>query len=180
MSVQDDILRQTAEHAAAQFEGFKIEVVGGHIVMTPQSSIQSWTILDVQMAAMAAGIDKSRLLSDVLIQFPGEPPRVPDVTILEDGAAEPYSYEDILAAVEIVSTKNDGNDDAVKVRQYAHFGVPIYLIIDPFTGQCTLLTRPKDDSYASRDEYTYGETVTLHLRDGSTVDIPTSDFKRRT
>ena len=48
MSVQDDILWQAAERAAAQFEGFKIEVVGGHIVMTPQSSIQSWTILDVR------------------------------------------------------------------------------------------------------------------------------------
>ncbi|MBL1096485.1 Uma2 family endonuclease [Streptomyces coffeae] len=179
MSVQDDILWQAAEHAAAEFEGFKIEVVGGRIVMTPQSSIQSWTILDVQMAAMAAGIDKSRLLSDVLIQFPGESPRVPDVTILEEGATEPYSYEDILAAVEIVSAKNDGNDYAVKVRQYARFGVPIYLIIDPFLGQCILLTRPKDDSYASRDEYAYGEIVTLHLTDGSTVEIPTAEFKRR-
>lgn len=179
MSAQDDILWQAAERAAAQFEGFKIEVVGGHIVMTPQSSIQSWTILDVQMAAMTAGIDKSRLLSDVLIQFPGEPPRVPDVTILEEGAAEPYSYEDILAAVEIVSAKNDGNDYEVKVQQYARFGVPSYLIIDPFLGKCTLLTRPKGDSYASRDEYTYGETITLRLADDSSVDIPTNEFKRK-
>ena len=51
------------------------------------------------------------------------------------------------------------------MRQYARFGVPIYLIIDPFLGQCTLLTRPKGDSYASRDEYTYGETITLRLGD---------------
>lgn len=179
MSVQNDILCEVAERVAAQHEGFKIEVVGGHIVMTPQSDVQSWTILDVQMAAMTAGIDKSRLLSDVLIQFPGEPPRVPDVTILEEGATEPYSYEDILAAVEIVSTENDANDYDVKVRQYSRFGVPIYLIIDPFVGRCTLLTRPKGDSYASRDEYTYGETITLRLTDGSTVDIPTNEFKRK-
>ncbi|MEU5645754.1 Uma2 family endonuclease [Streptomyces milbemycinicus] len=179
MSVQDDILWQTAERAAGEFEGFKIEVVGDRIVMTPQSSIQSWTILDVQVAAMSSGIDKSRLLSDVMIQFPGEPPRVPDVTILEEGAAEPFSYDDVLAAIEIVSTKNDGNDYEIKVRQYARFGIPICLIIDPFLGQCTLLTRPKDDTYASRDDYTYGETVTLHLADGSKVDIPTDKFKRK-
>ncbi|WP_055557866.1 Uma2 family endonuclease [Streptomyces sp. NBRC 110028] len=179
MSVQDDILWQAAERAAAQFEGFKIEVVGGHIVMTPQSDVQSWTIRRVQNAAEASGIAEERLLSDVLIQFPGEPPRVPDVTILEDGAKEPYSYDDVLAAVEIVSTENDDNDYVIKVRQYARFGVPIYLIIDPFLGQCTLLTRPKGDRYASRTEYSYGETVTLHLTDGSTVDIPTDKFKRK-
>ncbi|GAA1149534.1 MULTISPECIES: Uma2 family endonuclease [Streptomyces violaceusniger group] len=179
MSVQDDILRQTAERAAAQFEGFKIEVVGGQIVMTPQSDIQSWTIRRVQNAAEASGIAEERLLSDVLIQFPGEPPRVPDVTILEDGAKEPYSYDDVLAAVEIVSTEDDDNDYVIKLKQYARFGIPTYLIIDPFRGQCTLLTRPKGGTYASRDDYAYGETVTLHLTDGSEVAVPTDKFKRK-
>ncbi|MFI0736301.1 Uma2 family endonuclease [Streptomyces sp. NPDC021225] len=171
MSVQDDILWQTAERAAAQFEGFKIEAVGGQIVMTLRSNIQSWTILRVQNAAEAAGIAEERLLSDVLIQLPDEPPRVPDVTILEDGAEEPYSYDDVLAAVEIVSTEDDDNDYVIKLKQYARCGIPIYLIIDPFRGQCTLLTRPKGD--------TYGETVTLHLADGNKVDIPTDKFKRK-
>ena len=179
MSVQDDILWQAAERAAAQFEGFKIEVVGGHIVMTPQSDVQSWTIRRVQNAAEASGIAEERLLSDVLIQFPGEPPRVPDVTILEDGAKEPYSYDDVLAAVEIVSTEDDDNDYVIKLKQYARFGIPTYLIIDPFRGRCTLLTRPKGDTYASRDDYAYGETVTLHLTDGSEVGIPTDKFKRK-
>ncbi|MEC4017060.1 Uma2 family endonuclease [Streptomyces sp. H27-D2] len=179
MTVQDDILCQVAERAAAEFEGFKIEVVGGQIVMTPRSDVQSWTILDVQMAAMSAGIDKGRLLSDVLLQFPGEPPRVPDVTILEDGAVAPYAYGDALAAIEIVSTKDDDNDYAVKLRQYARFGVPTYLVIDPFRGECTLLTRPKGDGYAAREVFAYGETVTLRLSDGSSVAIPTDGFKRK-
>jgi Uma2 family endonuclease len=168
-----------AEQAAATFEGFRVEVVGGQIFMTPRSEIRSWTILDMQIAARAAGVDTARLLSDVLVQFPGEAPRAPDVAILEDGATAPYSYEDLLAAVEIVSTPDDDNDYSIKLQQYARFGIPTYVIIDPFRANCTVLTRPKDTAYATREEYAYGETVTLHLTDGGTVQIPTDKFKRK-
>ncbi|MCC3769244.1 Uma2 family endonuclease [Streptomyces sp. UNOC14_S4] len=179
MTVQDDILARTAEHMAADVEGFKIEVIGDQIVMTPQSNIQSWTIRRVQNAAEASGIAEERLLSDVLIQFPGEPSRCPDVAILEEGATEPYSHEAVLAAIEVVSSKNDSRDYAIKVEQYARYGVPAFLIIDPFRARCTLLARPKGDTYAAREEYEYGETVTLSLADGSKVDIPTDKFKRK-
>ncbi|WP_171172120.1 Uma2 family endonuclease [Streptomyces sp. I05A-00742] len=179
MTVQDELLWQTAEHVAAEVEGYKIEVIGGQIVMTPQSNVRSWTIRRVQNAAESSGIAEERLLSDVLIQFPGEPPRCPDVAILEDGAAEPYTYEDVLAAVEVVSTKRDSRDYEIKVEQYARFGVPAFLIIDPFQGQCLLLSRPKGDAYAVRETFSYGETITLHLADDSTVRIPTDSFKRK-
>jgi Uma2 family endonuclease len=178
VSVQDDLC-QVAEQAAAVFEGFKIEVVGGQVVMTPQSDIQSWTIRRVQNSAEAAGIAEERLVSDVLINFPGEPPRAPDVAILEDGATAPYSYEDLLVAVEIVSTPDDDNDYSVKLRQYARFGVPTYVIIDPFRAKCTVLTRPKDTEYASSEGYAYGETLPLQLSDGSAVRIPTDRFKSK-
>ncbi|MFI9722363.1 Uma2 family endonuclease [Streptomyces sp. NPDC052396] len=180
MTVQDDFLQYAMERAASVIEGFKIEIVGDRIIMTPQSSVQSWTIHRVQTAAETSGIPGERLLSDVLIQFPGEPPRCPDVAIVEEGATAPYSHDDVLAAIEIVSSKNDRNDYALKVQQYARYGVPICLIIDPFRGQCSLLTEPGDDAYASCAEYKYGDTVTLHLRDDSRVEIPTHTFKRRT
>jgi hypothetical protein len=48
MSVMDDVLRHTAELLAKEHEGFKIEVVGDRIVMSPQSNVQSWTIFHVQ------------------------------------------------------------------------------------------------------------------------------------
>ncbi|GHC42237.1 Uma2 family endonuclease [Streptomyces cinnamoneus] len=179
MAVKHDFLRETVERLAAEYEGLKIEVVGDRIIMTPQSSVQSWTIFDVQTAAVAAGIDKQRLLSDVEFKFPGEPERCPDVAIVEEGATEPWSHEDLLAAIEVVSSKNDRNDYAIKTRQYAHFGVPLYLIIDPFRGECDLLTQPKGDLYAHREQYKYGDTIPLQLADGSTVDIPTDTFKRR-
>ncbi|MDT3398445.1 Uma2 family endonuclease [Streptomyces sp. B1866] len=178
MSVQDDLLR-AAEHVAAEIEGFKVEVVEDRIVMTPQSHIQSWTILDVQVAAMSAGVRKERLLSDVLIDFPGESPRAPDVAIVEEGARAPFSHDDLLAAVEIVSSENDSHDYVLKLGQYARFGVPLYLVVDPFRGECTLYARPADGKYAKQETFRYGETITLRLADGSAVELPTADFRRK-
>ncbi|MEV8475204.1 Uma2 family endonuclease [Streptomyces sp. NPDC051173] len=180
MAVQIDSLQNAIDRIASVIKGFKIEAVGDRIIMTPQSSVQSLTIFDVRDAALAAGVDRERVLSDVEFTFPGEPKRCPDVSVIEGGATDPLSYEDLLAAVEIVSSKNDKNDYAIKVQQYAHFGVPLYLIIDPFRGECDLLTRPEGDTYASRELYKYGDTVPLRLTDGSSVDIPTHTFKRRT
>jgi Uma2 family endonuclease len=179
VTVQDDLLLRAADRAAAEFEGFKVEVVGGQLIMTPQSEIQSWTITDVQDAAKASGVNKRRLLSDVLVRFLGEPPRAPDIAILEQEAEAPYSCEDLLAAVEIVSAEDDDHDYGVKLKQYARFAVPVYLIIDPFRAECTLLTRPKGQDYATREIYAYGDTLTLHLADGSKVNIPTEQFERR-
>ncbi|MEV8307202.1 Uma2 family endonuclease [Streptomyces flavidovirens] len=179
MGFTDDVLRDKAERIAKEHEGFKVEIVGSRLVMGLRSNVQSWTIFDVQNATQAAGIGEERILSDVLIEFPDAPDRVPDVTILAEGSKEPYTYEDIRAAVEIVATEDDTNDYEIKAHQYARYDVPICLIIDPFRGECTLLTRPRGTDYAARESFKYGETVTLHLEDGSTVPIPTDQFKRK-
>lgn len=179
MTARIDSLRYAIERIAAVVDGFKIEAVGDRIIMTPQSSVQSLTIFDVRDAALVAGIGRDRVFSDVQFEFPEEPQRCPDVSIVEDDATDPFTYEDLLAAIEVVSSKNDKNDYAIKVQQYARFGIPVYLIIDPFLGQCTLLTQPRADDYACRELFKYGDTIPLRLPDGRNVAIPTDTFKRR-
>ncbi|MBH1936771.1 Uma2 family endonuclease [Streptomyces sp. AV19] len=171
-------LHNAIERASSVIEGFKIEAVGDRIVMTPQSSVQSETIADVIEAARAT-LGRKRAYSDVIVNFPGETERCPDVAIVEAGAQEPYSHEDLLAAIEVVSSKHDKNDYVIKTEQYARFGVPMYLIIDPFRGECDLLTRPMDGTYATRELSKYGDTIRLQLADGNTVEIPTDTFERR-
>jgi Uma2 family endonuclease len=179
VTVQDNFLMEAAEQVAAVLEGFKIEVVGGKVTLVPQGNIQSWTIRRIQNSVEDSGIAEEQLLSDVLIEFPGEASRCPDVAIVEEGADDPYSCEDLLAAIEVVSTKDDGHDYLIKLRQYARFGIPIYLIIDPFRAECVLFTGPAGDEYRERKIYAYGETITLALPDGSTASIPTDKFKRK-
>ncbi|MGW1197027.1 Uma2 family endonuclease [Streptomyces sp. NPDC002536] len=180
MTWGDDYLQRLADRAADGFRGIKVDVPGERLVITERTAVHCWTIYDIVGAARAASIPNKRVLSKVLIHFPGESPREPDVTILDRGAdEEPYSYKDALAVMEIVSTEDDENDYAIKVRQYARFQVPAFVVIDPFKGRSTVLSRPSGESYASRVIYAYGETIPLRLADGSTVEIPTKDFKRR-
>ncbi|WP_328914856.1 MULTISPECIES: Uma2 family endonuclease [unclassified Streptomyces] len=174
-----DVLNGKAEHMATDLEGFKVEVVGGRIIVTPQSNVQSWTIFEVHDALRAAGIGRRQILSDVLFTFPGEGGRCPDIAVVEEGAATPYSYEDLLAAVEIVSTKEDVNDYEIKFLQYATYGVPVYLLIDPFRAECLLYTRPEGGTYQNHQKFIYGETVPLPLPEGITVAIPTEEFQRK-
>ncbi|MEU4211073.1 Uma2 family endonuclease [Streptomyces sp. NPDC026206] len=168
-------------HAICEHQGgIKIDVVGDRIVISMRTGAHCHTDFDVQKAALAAGLAGERVLSNVLIEFPGEAPRVPDVSILRDGqTGEPYSHKDLLAAVEIASTRHDGYDFTLKEEQYARSGVPAFLVIDPFRGECDLLTRPVDGTYATRRQHTYGETIHLQLADGTIIDIPTDTFDRR-
>ncbi|MEU7163667.1 Uma2 family endonuclease [Streptomyces morookaense] len=180
MSWGNDYLQLLADRAADDFRGVKVDVLGERLVITKRTDIHCWTIFRIVDATRAAGIPEERVLSKVLIHFPEESPREPDVTILSEGTGdEPYSHEAVLAAMEIVSTEDDESDYAIKVRQYARFQVPTFVVVDPFKGQSTVLSRPSGESYASQVVHAYGETISLQLADGRTVDIPTKDFKRR-
>ncbi|MFI9240082.1 Uma2 family endonuclease [Streptomyces sp. NPDC053079] len=180
MSWPLDALVSTFHAICERQGGIKIDVVGDRIVISMRTEVHCHTDFAVQEAVIAAGLVGERVLSNVLIEFPGEAPRVPDVSILRGGRPEePYSYKDLLAAVEIVSTKHDRYDFTLKEEQYARFGVPAFLVIDPFRGECDLLTRPVDGRYASRKLSKYGDVIHLRLADGSEIDIPTDTFDRR-
>ncbi|MFI9310079.1 Uma2 family endonuclease [Streptomyces triculaminicus] len=175
-----DVLVNTFHAICEHQGGIKIDVVGDRIVISMRTGVHCRTDFGIQKAALTSGLADERVLSNVLIEFPGEAPRVPDVSILRDGrTGELYSCEDLLAAVEIVSTKHDGYDFTLKEEQYARSGVPAFLVIDPFRGECDLLTHPVDGTYATRELYTYGATIHLRLADGSMIDIPTDTFDRR-
>ncbi|MFI9204443.1 Uma2 family endonuclease [Streptomyces sp. NPDC053048] len=167
-------------HAICEQEGgIKIDVVGDRIVISMRTGVHSWTEHDVYDAAIAAGLSEQRILGRVLIEFPGEAPRVPEVSILREGRPEePYSCKDLMAAVEIVSTQHDGPDLALKEEQYARSGVPAFLIIDPLDGECTLLADPRDAVYRRKETFPFGETVPLRLPDGMLINIPTDSFRR--
>ncbi|MFF1647159.1 Uma2 family endonuclease [Streptomyces sp. NPDC058240] len=162
-------------------EGFKVEIVEGNIYMSPQRRTHWRIILDI-IEQLRARYPRERLLSDVRIDFPGLLNGfASDVVALTDGATEDTNgrcrYQDIEFVAEVVSKSTAANDYGSKKATYATAGVPVYLIVDPYTGTWHLHTLPKEDEYRSVLSLDFGTPVDLT----STVvglALETGDFPR--
>lgn len=162
-------------------EGFKVEIVEGNIYMSPQQRTHWRIILDI-IEQLRARYPRERLLSDVRIDFPGLLNGfASDAVALTDGATEDTNgrcrYQDIEFVAEVVSKSTAANDYGSKKATYATAGVPVYLIVDPYTGTWHLHTLPKEDEYRSVLSLDFGTRVDLT----STVvglALETGDFSR--
>lgn len=152
-------------------EGYKVEIVGGAIHMSPQRDIHWETIRMVIWALEDRFGRRAKVFSDVRIDFPGHLNGFcPDVAKLRDGAEKDdkgrWHYKDVDFIAEVISKDTAQNDYGPKKAAYALAEVPVYLIADPYTGKCRLFTQPKDGDYTSDTSITYGTDVdmtTTHL-----------------
>lgn len=163
-------------------EGYKVEVFGGRVIMTPRSPEQDWTVSDVKDAVKAAGIARERVFGDVLVTFPGENDAAPDLTIVDFDAERrknSYSCIDVLAVVEVPSEPEDEKDYVRNVQKYGRFGIDFYMIADPFKKTVTLLSEPHASGYGRAVETPYGEPVSFTLATGERVKVDTSTFPTR-
>jgi Uma2 family endonuclease len=162
-------------------EGFRVEIVGGSIFMTPQRDTH-WNIIFRIAQAVAAKFGTERVLSDVRIDFPGhENGFCPDVALLKDPAKKDdtghWRYQDVLFVAEVISQGTAANDYGPKRTAYAAAEVPLYLIADPYQGRCHVYTDPEDGDYAEPVEVDFGTDIDLT---GTVVDLVlgTEDFPR--
>ncbi|WP_330293827.1 Uma2 family endonuclease [Streptomyces sp. NBC_00576] len=163
-------------------EGYKVEIFGGRVIMTPRSAEQDWTASDIRDAAKAAGIARERVFGNVLVTFPGENDAAPDLTIVDFNAERrknSYSCLDVLAVVEVPSEPEDEKDYVRNVQKYGRFGIDFYMIADPFKKTVTLLSEPHASGYGRTVETPYGEPVSFTLATGERVKVDTSTFPTR-
>ncbi|WP_328880903.1 Uma2 family endonuclease [Streptomyces sp. NBC_00299] len=162
-------------------EGFRVEIVGGNVHMTPQRDTH-WAIIFRIAGAVAAKFGMDRVLSDVRIDFPGhENGFCPDVAKLSDSAKKDddgrWRYEDVEFVAEVISEATAANDYGRKKLAYAEAEVPVYVIADPYQGRCHVYTVPKDGTYATETRVDFGTDIDLT---GTVVDLvlKTEDFPR--
>ncbi|MET8742525.1 Uma2 family endonuclease [Streptomyces sp. NPDC004728] len=162
-------------------EGFKVEIVEGIIYMSPQRDTHWEVIFDI-VEQLRARYPRKRLKSDVRIDFPGRLNGfASDVVALSEDASKDsngrWLYQDIEFVAEVISKDTAANDYGSKKATYATAGVPVYLIVDPYTGTWHLHTLPKEDEYRSVLSLDFGTPVDLT----STVvglTLETADFPR--
>ncbi|MCX4788420.1 Uma2 family endonuclease [Streptomyces sp. NBC_01221] len=146
-------------------EGFKVEIVEGNIYMSPQRDTHWDVIIDI-IEQLRARYPRQRLKSDVRIDFPGRLNGfASDVVALAEDATKDakgrWRYQDIEFVAEVISKDTADNDYGPKKAAYATAGVPVYVIVDPYTGTWHLHTIPKDDEYRSVLSLDFGTPIDL-------------------
>ncbi|MFF4475801.1 Uma2 family endonuclease [Streptomyces sp. CY1] len=145
-------------------EGIKVEIVEGNIFMSPQRD--TWDItLDV-VEQLRTQYARKRVKSDVRIDYPGYLNGfATDVTLIAEGAVKnskgQWRHQDVEFVAEVISKRTGANDYGPKKSAYATAEVPVYLIIDPYTGRCHLFTEPKDGAYINERTVPFGGEVDL-------------------
>ncbi|MFJ9376260.1 Uma2 family endonuclease [Streptomyces sp. NPDC101455] len=154
-------------------EGFRVEIVGGNVFMTPQRDTHWETIREFLWAIEDRFGRKVKVFSDVRIDFPGhENGFCPDIAMLKDSAKPDdtghWRYQDVEFIAEVISKGTAANDYGPKRTAYAEAEVPVYVIADPYQGRCHIYTDPKDGDYADPVRVDFGTDVDLT---GTVVDL---------
>ncbi|MGW4867194.1 Uma2 family endonuclease [Streptomyces chartreusis] len=163
-------------------EGFRVEIVGGNVHMTPQRNTH-WQIIRRILWALEDRFGRQvTAFTDVRIDFPGdENGFCPDVAMLKDSAQQDdtghWRYQDVEFVAEVISRGTAANDYGPKRTAYAVAEVPVYVIADPYRGRCSVYTHPKDGDYAMTTSVDFGTDLDLS---GTVVDLTlkTDDFPR--
>ncbi|GAA4808292.1 Uma2 family endonuclease [Streptomyces ziwulingensis] len=146
-------------------EGYRTEIVGGHIFMTPQRDTH-WDIIADIYDQLRGRYARKRVKSDVRMDYPGRLNGfASDVVALAEGAEKDgrgqWRHQDVEFVAEVISRDTARNDYGPKKDTYAAAEVPVYLIVDPYTGEWHLHTLPKDGSYHSSVSFGFGEDIDL-------------------
>ncbi|MGW1074282.1 Uma2 family endonuclease [Streptomyces sp. NPDC002537] len=147
-------------------EGYKAEIVGGAIQMSPQRRTHWEIIKDVLFQLTGHFGRQAALMSDVRLDLPGDGNAfAPDLFKVADGAGPDekgnWRYQDVELVLEVISRATAGNDYGRKMTAYAVGEVPVYLIADPYTGECHVHTLPEDGNYKSSVTVNFGGPIDL-------------------
>jgi Uma2 family endonuclease len=163
-------------------EGYRVEIVGGNVHMTPQRNTH-WQIIRRFLRALENRFgDDVMVFSDVRVDFPGHQNGFcPDIALLKDSAKPDdmgrWRYQDVEFVAEVISEGTAANDYGPKKLAYAEAEVPVYVVADPYQGRCYVYTDPKDGDYEQRTPVDFGTDIDLT---GTVVDLTlrTDDFPR--
>ncbi|HEX5401967.1 MAG TPA: Uma2 family endonuclease [Pseudonocardiaceae bacterium] len=161
----DQILAAHAEFDPP--EGYKAEVIGGTIVVSPSPS-RRHGLIHAELQAQFNPLLPARLAvtNTITLEMSATGERyIPDLLITSKVALRSDDWlldaGDAELVAEFVSPHNAGHDRVTKVRGYAASGVPIYLLVDPLEQAVTLFSEPAGDSYQQVHRVPFGASIAL-------------------
>ncbi|QVQ55160.1 Uma2 family endonuclease [Spiractinospora alimapuensis] len=146
-------------------EGYRVEIIGGQVVVSPTPLLRHARIVSRLFRAPALAVEGLVPLDMVSIELPDSEERyIPDLVFLPEEVNDDewlIPVSEVALAVEVTSPGNPEHDRVRKLRGYARAAVPIYLLIDTGDETVTLFENPRDGAYHRQTRVDMGGTITL-------------------
>ncbi|MET7713869.1 Uma2 family endonuclease [Streptomyces sp. NPDC005407] len=174
-------LLETAGRLAEQHPGYRVEIIGGILSVTPPPDLPHADVLtELMIPFIAAGLHgkESKVLQGVGVWLPTGPEdyAIPDLAVTDADAGEHLvennSYDPVVFRVVLEVTSSNYNQDLrTKVAAYADADIPVYVIVNRKHMRVHVLTGPIASDYANHEVYAPGQQVTLPASIGAEVTL---------
>lgn len=174
-------LLQEANTLMEQNPGYRVEIIGGILTVTPPADAPHARALTKLMRPfVAAGLDdgETEVLQGVGVWLPTGPEdyAIPDLAVvdadIDEHLIENNCYDPVVFRLVLEVTSTNYNQDLrAKVSAYADADIPVYVIVNRKHTRVHVLTNPVASDYASHQVYAPGQKVTLPASIGAEVTI---------
>ncbi|MGW5614651.1 Uma2 family endonuclease [Streptomyces sp. NPDC003877] len=181
-------LTTIADEIMERHPGYRVEIIGGHLLVTPSpDGAHARALTKLMRPFMAADLDggETEVLQGVGLWLPMEPEdyAIPDLAVLdadfEDHHVENNAYDAVCFRMVLEVTSSNGkNDLKTKVAAYAEAKVPVYVIVDRKHQRLHVLTDPVGSGYENHRPHAPGVLVTLPDSIGAKVTLDVAEILR--
>ncbi|MFD6968632.1 Uma2 family endonuclease [Streptomyces sp. NPDC059979] len=151
--------------------GYRVEIIGGILTVTPPPDASHARALTKLMAPfVAAGLDdgETDVLQGIGLWLPDGPEdyAIPDLSVvdadIDDHLVEFNCYDPMAFRLVLeVTSSNYNNDLRAKAVAYAQARIPVYVIVNRKHQRVHVLTDPVEGEYTSHRIHAAGELATL-------------------
>ncbi|MFC9908947.1 Uma2 family endonuclease [Streptomyces sp. NPDC127197] len=174
-------LTAIADEIMERHPGYRVEIIGGHLLVTPSPDApHARALTSLMIPFIAAGLHgtETEVLQNVGLWLPTGPEdyAIPDLVVvdadIDDHFVENNAYDPVCFRLVLEVTSSNWKDDLkTKVDAYAEAKVPVYLVVDRKHQRLHVLTDPDGSVYANHRVHAPGETVTLPDTIGTEVTL---------
>ncbi|MGW2096107.1 Uma2 family endonuclease [Streptomyces olivaceoviridis] len=181
-------LTAIADEIMERHPGYRVEIIAGHLLVTPSPDApHARALTKLMIPFLAAGLHgvETEVLQSVAIKLPtgAEDYCIPDLVVvdadIDDHFIENNAYDPVCFRLVLEVTSGNWRDDLkTKVGAYAEAKVPVYLVVDRKHQRLHVLTEPAGSEYANHRVHAPGETVTLPDSIGAEVALDVEQIIR--
>ncbi|MGW1718054.1 Uma2 family endonuclease [Streptomyces sp. NPDC002156] len=179
-------LLNAVDKIMASYPGYRVEIIGGQILMAPSPEASHALVLTglvLPFAAAGLHCDETKVVQNVSIWLPDGPGgfATPDLCVVDADIHDHHIERNCYASAAFrlvleVTSSHWRTDLQTKSDAYADADVPVYVVVDREHERLHVLTDPKDDTYTTHRIHAPGEIVNLPDSIGATVSLDVAEI----